>query len=297
MDYRGDTSDEFEQIEALTISQWLVVLLLHARQLIAQVIGLFIALSFGLLMSNHPTYVDAELEHIVSDLKHSNGTESKDLAEFLEKLRTLRESRNLAWKELPWVHVQSQVRESLPSSPSLGQEFTLIDVTLEGRELSRVTISTFQSHILRRIELQANLVERVRLGHSAKISTKIQDRLSVVWATIRNDEFDIDPFLESPQSAVALTTFTKRIGTYRLLEPTLTRSLISQVNAWHQNVFGGLTVEYVSEQAPGSPCHAPVWIVTPIILGERHLDYQVTGSSLRDAWEEAARLIATSGHC
>ncbi|KAH7334210.1 hypothetical protein B0J17DRAFT_100171 [Rhizoctonia solani] len=193
------------------------------------------------------------------------------------------------------------------------------------------TISTFQKHILRRIELQARLVERVRLGRSTIVSTEIQNKLSLIWATIRNDEFDKGTFLnpsspslpppdppfdesgsqgsnrgkeknsnrgeDVPRGSGAHTTFNSRVGTHIFPYPTQINGWMSLVNDWHMHVYDGRPVEYVKARVPGSPDHLPEWIVTPIILGELHPEYQATGNTINAAMNISARLIAASGHC
>ncbi|CAE6444641.1 unnamed protein product, partial [Rhizoctonia solani] len=372
---------------------------LRAKQLTTRVPRLFAAISFGrrALVSNRPTYVDAKLEHLVSGLRDPDNVGLKELAELLEKLKALSKTLRLAWKEPPWTHVLGAVKESASSRPSLGQEASSIKI-LEGQELIPITVSAFQHHILRRIELQAKLVERVGLGRSVNISTEIRYRLSLVWAMISNDEFDtghlftpvshnrpdnrpdrrpdeesgnrpkngpddqfdtdafptpisqnkpdngsgsrpndepdnrppiqpadrpptqpanrpptqpdnrpptqpanqrpIQPTNRSDEgSGSRPTTFNKRNGTRVFRIPTRAQNWTSLVNVWHQKVFGGLPVEYMSVRAPGSPDHQPQWIVTPIILGELNPDYRATGPTKMRAAEESARLIAASGHC
>ncbi|CAE6428430.1 unnamed protein product [Rhizoctonia solani] len=90
--------------------------------------------------------------------------------------------------------------------------------------------------------------------------------------------------------------FTRRTGTYRFRQPTQTNGWASLVNGWHQKVYG-VAIEYVSLQDPDSPDHAPVWTVTPRILGVLHPEYEGSGPNLPCAMDESARLIAASGHC
>ncbi|CAE7050303.1 unnamed protein product [Rhizoctonia solani] len=203
MGYRGDSANDFERVEALTISQLVVVLWAHVGTMAIRVVGLFVSLWISLqtLVLSHHSYIETELEEIVSTLEEAGSIKSKDLTGFLEKLRTLGKTRNLIWKELPWAHVRCEVQESLPSSPLLGLEASLIEVILEGKESSHIPVSAFQRHILRRVELQANLVQQVGLGRGDKISAEIQGRLSLIWGTIRDDDSDanyIDSLSQDP---------------------------------------------------------------------------------------------------
>ncbi|KAH7320393.1 hypothetical protein B0J17DRAFT_723940 [Rhizoctonia solani] len=93
------------------------------------------------------------------------------------------------------------------------------------------------------------------------------------------------------------TVFNRRTGTHEFRPITQTNGWVSLVNCWHQKVHGGLAVEYVSSQTPGSPDHEPVWTVTPKILGELHPEYGASGPNVPIAKEESAKLIGTSGHC
>ncbi|KAG8728935.1 hypothetical protein FRC11_009907 [Ceratobasidium sp. 423] len=198
MDCRGTMSDEFERVKALTATQWLMILWLHAKQTAVQIFGLFIALSTALVWVRafgQRTYVDIELARTVSDLEHPDRTETERLVGLLKKLHALCSinSRNAIWTEYPWARVLSKIKKRLPSDLLLEKEPVLISVSVEGGDISDITIAAFQQHILHRVELQAKLVERVWLGSAVKVSAEIQHKLSLVWAMFRNDPFD-DPF-------------------------------------------------------------------------------------------------------
>ncbi|KAG8760780.1 hypothetical protein FRC11_014948 [Ceratobasidium sp. 423] len=196
MDYKGTApvSEELEQVKALTAAQWLVVVWSHTKQVAIQIFGLLVTLSIVLWspVADHYTYVDVKLAQIVSGLsivdKTLDKTERRQLASFLEELEVLRKSHNTRWRKSPWDHVLHTIKGRRLGA--LGEESTSITVFLERQGISKITISAFQQHLLQRIEIQAKLVERVRLGTAANISSELQRRLSLVWATIRNDEFD-----------------------------------------------------------------------------------------------------------
>ncbi|CAE7096126.1 unnamed protein product [Rhizoctonia solani] len=199
MDYKGVNSEEYEQVGALTNAQWSMVLWLHAMQVVAQVFELFVILSIGLWipLSHHVIYVDTKLGRLVSSLERSNRAENV-LTTFLNELHALRKTPNLVWKELPWAPMQRAAQKHLPLGSRLIQETKPIKAILEGQKLSPFTVSAFQKHILRRIEIQAELVESVGLGRSANIYTEIQHNLSLVWATIRQDDTDPLPNIPDP---------------------------------------------------------------------------------------------------
>ncbi|CAE6435762.1 unnamed protein product [Rhizoctonia solani] len=181
MDYTGSTIDELEQINALTLTQWLTVLWIHIRQGLAQLLGLFVTLLIGLVRVPTPPqfgYVEDYLKNTVLDPAHSE-THTSYSEKILEKICAMRRPANGDLQHLPF-------------NPSLKEESMSLTVIIQGGNTSKITVSSFQEHILRRIELQGKLVERVGLGASVKISTELQNQLSLVWATLRNDTFDTD---------------------------------------------------------------------------------------------------------
>ncbi|CEL58616.1 hypothetical protein RSOLAG1IB_12160 [Rhizoctonia solani AG-1 IB] len=195
MDYKGTKSDELEQIKSLTISQWIFVIWSHITQIATQVVFFLIAMSMALASVPAPprqkplTFIDSELTHIVEDFEHSDKVRTEKLAEFLQKLHELCKTCNSAWKDMPYAHVLHMAKErliSLPSSPP-GQEPETLVVALEGQEATQLTTSDFQNYIIRRIELQGVLVERVKLGFATAISNELRDMMSLVWTTIRYD--------------------------------------------------------------------------------------------------------------
>ncbi|CAE6486712.1 unnamed protein product, partial [Rhizoctonia solani] len=187
MECRGT---ELEEVKALTIAQWLTILWLHAKHIVSQFFGLFITLSVALVWvpaSSQRIYIDTELTRIMSDLDtgfgHLDMTKMRQLAERLEKLYMLCDTnkRIALWKVLPWAQVTSVIEKPL----------SLTITPLPALEKESVLVAEFQErHILQRIELQAELVERVWLGSAVKVSAEIKQRLSLVWETFRNDPLD-----------------------------------------------------------------------------------------------------------
>ncbi|CUA75564.1 Putative phospholipid-transporting ATPase C24B11,12c [Schizosaccharomyces pombe 972h-] [Rhizoctonia solani] len=144
---------------------------------------------FSVIMVLYPTYIDAELARIALASEPSGNIEKEQLVALLERLRSIN-TRTVVWEEHPWAPVLGVIERRPPSDLPLGEEPAVITVFLEGQGISNTTISAFQQHILRRIEIQAKLIERVGLASAIKVSSEIRLRLSLVWAAIRNDDFD-----------------------------------------------------------------------------------------------------------
>ena len=51
-----------------------------------------------------------------------------------------------------------------------------------------MTVSSFQQHLLHRIERHAQFVKRLKLGLGTGIYEELKDKLSQVWELIRNDD-------------------------------------------------------------------------------------------------------------
>ncbi|KAB5588184.1 hypothetical protein CTheo_8371 [Ceratobasidium theobromae] len=96
------------------------------------------------------------------------------------------------------------------------------------------------------------------------------------------------------------TTFTRRIGTHQFSQVTQTNGWTSLVNNWHKNVYDQRDVVYEPEEVRDpnrSRSDPPEWKVIPIIMGERHPQYEGRGGTIAIAKAVSAKKIAESGHC
>ncbi|EJF67230.1 hypothetical protein DICSQDRAFT_142789 [Dichomitus squalens LYAD-421 SS1] len=85
--------------------------------------------------------------------------------------------------------------------------------------------------------------------------------------------------------------FLERIGTHIFREPSSVWGYLPQVNQW-----GGIRLEWEAERIGGLD-HLPWFKATPIYNGERLEVFSAFGTSKKAAKEEAAKMMALSGHC
>ncbi|KAG8680612.1 hypothetical protein FRC08_016152, partial [Ceratobasidium sp. 394] len=101
------------------------------------------------------------------------------------------------WDEWPWAHTYTSIKDKVCNTIYKGEQ-ALLEVQLQDNNpagLQAMSVSSFQDHLLNRIELHANLVGSFGLASADRVYSEIVDKLSQVWVLARNDE---DPDFVSP---------------------------------------------------------------------------------------------------
>ncbi|KAI0756291.1 hypothetical protein C8Q80DRAFT_21308 [Daedaleopsis nitida] len=88
--------------------------------------------------------------------------------------------------------------------------------------------------------------------------------------------------------------FMDRKGTYVFREPSSVWGYLPQLHEWAMKTRVELTWE---AERIGGKDHMPDFKAIPVFMGERLEVFAAYGPSKKEAKEEAARLMATSGHC
>ncbi|CAE7055390.1 unnamed protein product [Rhizoctonia solani] len=135
--------------------------------------------------------IDQQLEAFVTELEGLGEFSCSDLEKVIQTLCALAKNQAGLWFNSPWDNVCSFL-----------EEYALDDILKElfkpkvdffakygSQEKSdSETIVLFQDHILERIKIHAQEVERNWLGSAVDLQAQLEDVLSLVWKRIREDE-------------------------------------------------------------------------------------------------------------
>ncbi|KAI0334334.1 hypothetical protein GY45DRAFT_28978 [Cubamyces sp. BRFM 1775] len=88
-----------------------------------------------------------------------------------------------------------------------------------------------------------------------------------------------------------IMSFLDRVGTHQFEPPTPLRGYLPQLNQWAGTALRWETVR------SGGQDHIPIFTAVPVYHGERLEVYAASGQSKKSAMENAAALMAQSGHC
>ncbi|KAG9119107.1 hypothetical protein FRC07_006040, partial [Ceratobasidium sp. 392] len=106
----------------------------------------------------------------------------------VQKLRSLINSLEpLHWNDWPWDHVYQPIRKQILDRV-LEEKNKSIIVSLQNSSDVAMSVSEFQERLLERIQLHSERVESFRLGNAAHIRSELEDKMSQVWALIRNND-------------------------------------------------------------------------------------------------------------
>ncbi|CAE6496920.1 unnamed protein product [Rhizoctonia solani] len=195
LDYRGTKaqSEDSELVQDLkNIHQWGSVCLVYFLQFCLW-LSVMILSHWGIRLFNWGAVPCIVIEDELDALINKGPVDVTTLDSRIKDLRTLRKSKLAIWLNPPWADLHRTVEQYLVGDLQWiksGPQEPTFDIKIQGREKQPCSIQVFQSHILDRLEAQAELVESVWLGSAAKIKLELKDRLSEVWALIRED---LDP--------------------------------------------------------------------------------------------------------
>ncbi|KAG9122590.1 hypothetical protein FRC07_000970 [Ceratobasidium sp. 392] len=92
----------------------------------------------------------------------------------------------VCWNQWPWTPVYQPIRQRVLN---LAIEERKLKVVLENSSThTAMSVSAFQEHLLERIRLHSERVESFGLGNAARIRNELEDKMSQVWALIRNND-------------------------------------------------------------------------------------------------------------
>ncbi|CAE6403053.1 unnamed protein product [Rhizoctonia solani] len=141
-----------------------------------------------------PVIVDEILDDMAAELEHSGTMVFADHnpKRVVQEVYALLANQRAVWNKSPWSSLYDLIKEHMDSQTSVLERLEELKPTIrvqfgEAKVESSISISNFQKHILRRIEIQAKEVESVWLGSSTKIQVELQETLSQVWRMIRED--------------------------------------------------------------------------------------------------------------
>ncbi|EUC63297.1 hypothetical protein RSOL_489320 [Rhizoctonia solani AG-3 Rhs1AP] len=135
-------------------------------------------------------FIDQQLDYELKRLEKLGAIAQEDLEHFTQEARALTGDITAVWNQRPWEIVCYLIKQHVSANMSQGFSLEIPELGLqvysEGKQRSE-TISGFQDHILDRIKVHAKVVERFGLGSAASIQIELEDTLSFVWETIRED--------------------------------------------------------------------------------------------------------------
>ncbi|KAG9081401.1 hypothetical protein FRC06_005595, partial [Ceratobasidium sp. 370] len=130
---------------------------------------------------------------MLEDLTDGSTIDATLVAQKLDFLVTNKDV--VVWNEWPWTHTYAPIEDKVCDIVYKGER-ALLDVLLQDSNIAQpMSVSSFQSHLLNRIEHQANRVGSFGLAPADRVYGEIVDKLSQVWVLARNDE---DPDFMSP---------------------------------------------------------------------------------------------------
>ncbi|CAE6496926.1 unnamed protein product, partial [Rhizoctonia solani] len=133
------------------------------------------------------TIIEVELDTLLG----TGPVDFRTLESNIRDVHALCESKLAVWLNPPWADLHHIVEKLLVGNLQLAEsEPRELNVCTRERKKRTCSIQEFQSHVLDRLEAQAELVEYVWLGSATEIKRELKDRLSEVWMLIRED---IDP--------------------------------------------------------------------------------------------------------
>ncbi|KEP47474.1 tyrosine kinase domain protein [Rhizoctonia solani 123E] len=132
--------------------------------------------------------IDQRLDDIASELETLEHIGRVDLERWIDDVKQLVSKKTVVWEQNPWdsIHRCIRGRLSIDLIKNLTKGKPKIVLYQKG-EPETIHVSVFQHHILNRIQTQAKMVAKARLGSEAKTQQELEDMLAQVWKTIRED--------------------------------------------------------------------------------------------------------------
>lgn len=210
-------------------------------------------MSFLLLdVEPHPcVIIDAQITRAVDELEQSGRHPSAtDLEKFCKEVDALRKNPRAIWEKRPGSDIQQVIEKQLPPIAIIKQEAATIKVGFKGRPPKYTSVSSFQAHILARIEYQAQLVEKVLLGDAKTIKAELRKRLAQTWSLIR-DEADVAGIVAelAGHGCPDVTWELDRVETSLDAPPT---AKCGPSNVWKGTLLDGRNVALKRMRFPGS---------------------------------------------
>ncbi|CUA77744.1 Dual oxidase 2 [Rhizoctonia solani] len=113
------------------------------------------------------------------------------LEEFIRRVGGLLKNQAAIWDKSPWNNIHEFIARSVPKDILEGVELHNPKLGFRTNEQfpeqSKLDISAFQRHIMDRIKIHAEEVEKKWLGSAASIQFELEGVLSRVWETIREE--------------------------------------------------------------------------------------------------------------
>ncbi|EUC63148.1 hypothetical protein RSOL_481390 [Rhizoctonia solani AG-3 Rhs1AP] len=179
-----------ELVQSLTIQQCGSICLNHLLRFCLWLLVTIFSLWGVHLFSRDPvpcTIIEVELDTLLG----TGPVDFRTLESNIRDVHALCESKLAVWLNPPWADLHHIVEKLLVGNLQLAEsEPRELNVCTRERKKRTCSIQEFQSHVLDRLEAQAELVEYVWLGSATEIKRELKDRLSEVWMLIRED---IDP--------------------------------------------------------------------------------------------------------
>ncbi|CAE6508855.1 unnamed protein product [Rhizoctonia solani] len=129
---------------------------------------------------------DQQLESIVSELESLDCITHADLERHIEELCALTENGDAIWSERPWTGICQLINQCVPDSVFKVGGAELVCFNPKERSEARSVVD-FQTHVLDRIRIHAEEVEKKWLGSATHIRIELENALSQVWNMIRED--------------------------------------------------------------------------------------------------------------
>ncbi|KAL5632006.1 hypothetical protein ACGC1H_000134 [Rhizoctonia solani] len=201
MNYRAKRQSELAQ--NLTCYQWVSICRIHFTYLLQWSFWILVAIAnlWGIrLFGSSPiacTIIEAELEVLLGN--HTVDFTTLELR--TKDILALCESGSAIWINTPWTHLYNILEPLEGDVQPIELQPASLRCSFQKASQQSCSIQEFQTHILDRIDLQAELVERVRLGSAITVKAELKNRLSEIWTLIREEESHVDSELHK-QSGV-----------------------------------------------------------------------------------------------
>lgn len=181
----------------------------------------------------HPA-IDKELLSVLVKLGEVGDPSSQQFYVAIDRINALSAKKEPLWETWPWTDIYEPIKRCIlgelvvPDSNVLTVKISVshyrfryvyydghkLNASLEQRPATELTptidtmpelqsekmsVSAFQEYLLRRINLQAELVQAARLGSAQLIREELEAKLSEVWAMLRLDASDEEDGLNGPK--------------------------------------------------------------------------------------------------
>ncbi|KAG8730711.1 hypothetical protein FRC11_006010 [Ceratobasidium sp. 423] len=133
--------------------------------------------------------IDQELRNMVIDMGSLDSVTCTVLEHLIENVQMLTENQTAIWDETPWDKICRFIKQRAPDN--------LLEVPKTYKKPLKfcfqgttqpMAVSVFQYHVLDRIHIHAEEVERVWLGSAARVQLELEDMLSMVSKMVREAE-------------------------------------------------------------------------------------------------------------